>query len=102
MISKALITFFLVLGDATPLVGSGPTPAIQRLRRGGAAGVRIRDLVLLTAGVGSILTVFFESFAMKLARFLEEEVCLEGELVVSSVTRVAAALLPTSSAASVA
>lgn len=39
---------------------------------------------------------------MKLARFLEEEVCIEGALVVSSVTRVAAALLPTSSAASVA
>lgn len=103
MISKALITFFLVLVDAIPLGDSGPTPAIRRLRRGGAAGVRTRVLVLLTPGVGSILAVFFDSFAMKLERFLEEgEVCLEGELVLYSVTKVAAALLPTSGAASVA
>jgi len=59
--------------------------------------VQTRVLVLLTPGVGSNLGVFFESFTMKLEHFLEE-----GEMVLSSVTKVAAALLPTSRAASIA
>jgi len=87
IIFSTLITFFLALVGATVAGNSGSAPAIRRLQRRGADGVRARVLPLQARGVGRTFAVFLVSFAMKRSRLLdgedrllEEGVCRGGEV----------------------
>jgi len=63
------MTFFLHLEEAPPAGVSGANPAMRRLRRGGAAGVRALDRNLLARGVRRILDVFFCHLCQKTHTF---------------------------------
>ena len=79
------------LEEAPPAGVSGANPAMRRLRRGGAAGVRALDRNLLARGVRRILDVFFfVIFARKRTRLHEGGVLLrigEGSDIDSSAAR---------------
>ena len=93
MMFRALITFLLFLVVASPAGSSGSTPAIRLLRRGGAAGVRLRVLGPLAHGVGRILMVFLEICAMKLALRPDSNGVLIGDVGVAALLASTGALV---------